>query len=71
MIETLYITSKGEWFLHGVGGAATRYHERRGNMRSEGERIIPMNGDDVLAWLEASQMTDIIEEYFKDNIIDA
>jgi hypothetical protein len=69
--ETLYRTKKGNWFLHGEGGAATKYSKAAGNMSSGGEHIVPMNDDEVKTWLENTEHPEVIEKYFPDDIEDA
>ncbi|HKK45640.1 MAG TPA: hypothetical protein VJ964_08970 [Balneolaceae bacterium] len=71
MDETLYRTENGNWFLHGAGGANTKYSEAAGNMRSGGESIIPMDEDGAYSWLERTNNTKALEEYFPDRIEDA
>ena len=51
--ETLYRKSTGEFFLHGEGGAATKYAESVGqNQWSGGERIIPLTLAAAKKWAE-------------------
>lgn len=46
--ETLYQKETGELFLHGEGGAMSRYSEQCGNnSRTGGEAIIPERDFDV------------------------
>lgn len=69
--ETLYRTSKGNWFLYVEGGAATKYAKPAGNMRAGGEHIIPMDGSEVRSWLENTEHPDVLEDYFPNDIEDA
>lgn len=51
--ETLYKKRTGEFFLHGVGGPASRYAERiEQNMWSGGEQIIPLSYGKAREWAE-------------------
>ena len=51
--ETLYQKKTGEFFLHGRGGAASRYSEERGqNCWGSGERIIPLSVEAARSWAE-------------------
>ncbi len=70
--ETLYRTDKGTWFLHGWGGAATKYATDLGNGSSgDGEDIQPMTPVQAMRWLERFGKADALEEYFADEIEDA
>lgn len=71
MDETLYRTENGAWFLHGAGGAMTKYSEPAGDMRTGGEQIIPLSDDQAYDWLEKTDNTKALEEYFSDRIKDA
>ena len=63
--ETLYRKRSGEYFLHGEGGAASRYAEARGDSRwSGGERIMPMSYDAAKAWSEGHLDTEEYEAEF-------
>ena len=51
--ENLYRKKTGEYFLHGRGGAMTKYSERNDcNSWSGGERITPMTEDEAKEWAE-------------------
>lgn len=50
--ESLYKTSKGEFFLSGEGGPMTHYAEKCGNMTSGSRKIIPLTKDEALDWCE-------------------
>lgn len=52
MSEILYRKRNGEYFLYGKGGALTKYGERIGNSRCEGENIVPLTEDEAKAWVE-------------------
>lgn len=76
--ESLYVTSKGNFFLAGAGGALTRYAEPRykgGSLRDggmgEGEGIIPLSKEEALSWCEENLDIEDYQEYFKDIMEDA
>lgn len=51
--ETLYRKRTGEYFLHGSGGAMSRYAVLSGaNTWSGGEKIIPLTFDQAREWSE-------------------
>jgi hypothetical protein len=70
--ETLYKTKNGNYFLHGKGGAMSRYSEACGNNSyCGGSEIIPMTEEEALAWCEEHDCQDAIEEHFKHMIQEA
>lgn len=51
--EDLYRNAKGAYFLHGVGGPASKYSRGVGQNEWAGdERIVPMALDDAKKWAE-------------------
>lgn len=63
--ETLYRKNTGEYFLHGVGGPASKYSQAVGlNEWSGGERIMPMTPDEAKEWAEKYLDADKYEEIF-------
>ena len=66
--EDLYVTKKGQYFLHAKGGALTIYSEGEGNSSWRIETIILLSKEEVYDWLEENEHTEIIEEIFKDVI---
>jgi hypothetical protein len=59
--ETLYQKKTGEFFLHGVGGAMSRYARQTGqNEWSGGEKIIPLTREEAQKWAEKNLE---VEEY--------
>lgn len=51
--EMLYRTKAGVYFLHGEGGARTRYAAMaRLNSWCVGQKIVPMAEEDAKAWVE-------------------
>ncbi|HWQ90497.1 MAG TPA: hypothetical protein VN673_02410 [Clostridia bacterium] len=71
LTETLFKTKAGVYFLVGKGGALTEYARQVGDMKCNGERLIPMSPDQALEWLERHGEADVIEREFPDKIIDA
>ena len=64
-VETLYRKSTGEYFLHGIGGPASRYAEAVGlNSWSGGERIMPMTLEEAQDWAEKHLDGDEYEKIF-------
>lgn len=63
--ETLYCKKTGEYFLHGVGGAATKYGEwAETNHRTGGERILPLTMEEAKEWAERELGADAYEAEF-------
>jgi len=51
--ETLYRKKTGEFFLHGIGGAMSRYARQIGqNEWTGGEEIIPLSPKKAQEWAE-------------------
>jgi hypothetical protein len=71
VIETLYRSRNGNWFLHGKGGALTEYAQHRADSITSGERITPMTEDEALDWCELNQAQAAIERHFGHLIEDA
>lgn len=63
--ETLYQKRTGEFFLHGVGGPASKYAETTGqNEWSGGEKIIPLEFENARKWAEDHLEADEYESAF-------
>lgn len=63
--ETLYRKNTGEYFLHGVGGAMSRYAESCGqNEWCGGEKIIPLTLEAAQKWAEEYLDADEYEKIF-------
>lgn len=63
--ETLYRKQTGEFFLHGEGGAMSRYAEAVGtNSWSGGERIMPLTVEEAQKWAEKHLTADEYESIF-------
>lgn len=62
--EALYRKRTGEFFIHGIGGAQTRYAETTSSGWSGGEAIIPLSYDDAATWAEEHMSSDQYEQCF-------
>jgi len=63
--EQLYRKRTGEFFVHGDGGASTRWRTRHGNAYYDGAGIRPLTNQQALQWAENHDMdTDEIIEVF-------
>ena len=71
----LFLTPKGSWFLHHVGGALTDMAETIGNSSHGGECIEPITSDDAYGFLEVHSDVEkalaAMNEYFAAKIVDA
>ena len=54
--ETLYVTKKGAYFLHGEGGAMSSYRTACGNGFGYGQAIRALTASEALAWGRRSLM---------------
>lgn len=52
IFESLYRTSKGNYFLHGSGGPQSKYSIQNGCDICGGEEIIPFTVDQAREWAE-------------------
>jgi len=50
--ESLYLKRTGEFFLHGEGGAMSRYGQHFGDMHGSGEQIRPLTVAEAKEWME-------------------
>lgn len=62
--ETLYVKRTGEYFLYGRGGAMSKYQSRKGSQWGWGERIIPLQLQQAMAWVSKHFDADDYEEVF-------
>jgi hypothetical protein len=63
--ETLYRTTKGNYFLHGEGGALSDYRESCGtNSWTGGARIEPMSEQEAFEWCQDRHCQSAIDAYF-------
>lgn len=73
--EDLYRTKNGQWFIHGSGGAMTKYSQSNGNSSWGSSDIILLSPSDAYNWLETyqgriSNFDEIISKYFTDEIME-
>lgn len=66
--EDLYLTRKGNWFLHGRGGPMSKYADHYLKSSTDGERIVPMTAEEAYAWCEEHGRQDAIERHFSNQI---
>jgi hypothetical protein len=65
LCETLYRTKSGKYFLHGEGGAMSKYREHSGNNNwGGGEQIIPLTRSAAMEWAEERLDGDEYESIF-------
>lgn len=65
IIERLYRTKAGKYFLHGEGGPMSRYAESSGqNSWSGGEKILPMSREAAMEWAEKNLTGEEYEAIF-------
>jgi len=70
--ETLYKTKKGAYFLHGEGGAMSKYSEPCGNNSvSGGSDISAMTAEEAFEWLQEKDLADEAEKEFPDKVEEA
>ena len=62
--EELYLTKSGNYFLHGVGGPASKYAEACGQNWTGGEKIIPVSEEAAKVWAEEHLDGDEYESIF-------
>ena len=62
--ETLYRKRTGEFFLHGHGGASSRYAQSVGNSLTGGEKILPLTEGEAKSWAEDHLTGDEYEAIF-------
>jgi hypothetical protein len=63
--ETLYRKKTGEFFVHGIGGAMSRYARQTGpNEWTGGEKIIPLTREEARKWAEKNLDAEEFEEVF-------
>jgi hypothetical protein len=69
--ESLFVTTKGNWFLWGEGGAMSKYSTPHGNSVGGGEEIIALTPDEAYKWLENNDETDAIDRFFPEKVEEA
>ena len=69
LVETLYRTGDGEYFLHGVGGPATKYAQRCSGGKTGGEEIELLTDEQAIDWCENQSIDgEIVVDEFSDLI---
>ena len=64
-VEYLYQKKTGEFFLHGIGGAMSKYARCIGlNEWSGGEEIIPLSPEEARKWAEKNIEAEEYESIF-------
>lgn len=66
--EDLYVTKKGQFFLHVQGGPLTIYSEKIGSNTYGVEDIILLSEDEAYKWLEKNNEIEAIKKYFDNEI---
>jgi len=70
--ETLYVTPKGAYFIHGEGGASSKYGQQvEQNTWSGGADITPVSKEEAIRWLEEHDGADVILERFAGDVEEA
>jgi hypothetical protein len=69
--ETLYRTEKGNYFVHGKGGAMSKYAESCGDSIGSGSEIIPMDRAEAFEWAQQHCGDEDVMEHFNDMIEEA
>lgn len=73
--KTLYLTNKGNWFIHHEGGAMTDMAKAHGTASTGSENIEPVSENDAYGFLEVhsgeSVAREAIEKHFPDMVEDA
>ncbi|RNJ22029.1 hypothetical protein Nmn1133_13880 [Halosegnis longus] len=65
LAETLYKTADGEYFIHGQGGAGTKYATQTSNGSTNGQEIRRLTQEQALKWCEDQSIDgDIAVEEF-------
>ena len=62
--ETLYVKRTGEYFLHGKGGARSKYAVPDGVFMGGGSEIIPLSEKEAQAFVEENGDTETYEKFF-------
>lgn len=63
--EDLYLKKTGEFFIHGTGGALSKYSRSAGgNTITGGEKIIPLSPEEAKEWAEKYLTAEEYEEVF-------
>ncbi len=66
MSEALYVTRKGNYFIHGKGGATSKYAKHAYGGRMAGESIVAITEKGALEWCETREInTEIVFSRFE------
>lgn len=68
MEENLYKTKKGTFFIHGEGGALSKYAEHFNNSSTWGEDIRVIGKNEALEFLEYYNLVEEFEKVLGENI---
>lgn len=69
--EELFITKKGKYFIHGIGGPLSKYSQACDNGTSGNKIIQVLDQNQAYEWLEETDNTEAIESWFSNLIEDA
>jgi len=70
--EALYKTDKGAYFIHGEGGAMSKYAEPCGNNSvGGGSDIIAVTADEAFEWMQDKGLVDEALQEFPDRVEEA
>ena len=62
--ETLYVKRTGEYFLHGKGGARSKYAVPDGDFMGGGSEIIPLSEKEAQSFVKENGDTETYEKFF-------
>ncbi len=62
--EDLYRTKAGAFFVHGEGGALSKYATRAGDNRGAGNAIVPLTDAEAMEWVAEHLDADVYEQLF-------
>jgi len=70
--EDLYRTKKGSWFIHGDGGAMSKYSVSSGsNSWGGSSQIEAFSDDEAFEWLQEHNFAEEIEKHFSERVEEA
>lgn len=69
--EGLFRTKKGNYFLYGEGGPASKWASKSGKYSNEGSDIVEFSRDEAMEWLSTNGFPDVIEREFPDLLEEA
>lgn len=65
-VETLYRTKTGDYFIHGEGGAESKYGKKSSRGWIFGAAIIPLSHVEAFKWLSRTGFSEVAFELFPD-----